>query len=331
MKPEHIKEISLEDLKLYTCNFSNDNLIGNFQFGKVFRGKINGDHHVTVKVWMPQTLYTCFPGDNEIRLQAELIILTETRVKLHPNLPKLIGYCGQGQLAVVYDLNPIDTLQNFILRDDFTWLQRIKVALQLACLLQILHYPPPSSDQYLVRNISPAHIVLDKDYNLVLYDFGMFTGGSLPEVDKENPGRRHLHGCIGYIDGYLSWTDKWFPEMDVFSFGVILIGLIAKKVFIVEDHSALIGLDLHSLVDWWAIKEYERRKSVSGENASLVHQTLEADGDFEYADGVEVTKLAMECLEPSARDRILIDVVVEDLLKLHVVRDTFSRWALSRL
>ncbi|OMO51331.1 hypothetical protein CCACVL1_29857 [Corchorus capsularis] len=331
MESKEIREISLEDLKLYTCNFSNDNLIGNFQFGKVYRGKINGDHHVTVKVWMPQTLYTCFPGDNEIRLQAEFVLLTESRMKSHPNLPKLIGYCRQGQLAVVYDFDPIDTLHNYILRDDFSWLQRIKIALQLACLLQTLHIPPDPFDEtncYIVCNIDAAHFVLDKDCNLVLCDFGMFTGGSLPEINWQNPRRKRcriLSGCYGYIDGFTTRTVGWYPEVDVYAFGVILVGLIAKKVFIVEDEGPYVGR--------WAIKEFAIRRSVSGtgEKVSLVHQSLEEDEDFEYADGLAATNLAMQCLEFVAHDRIFIDQVVEELLKLHVVRDTLRLWILGRL
>ncbi|OMO60371.1 hypothetical protein CCACVL1_24204, partial [Corchorus capsularis] len=213
--PKEIVEISFEDLKSYTDNFSEDNFIGNFQFGEVYRGKIE-DHDVTVKVWMQQTLYVCFPGNNEHRMDNELVLHADSRIRSHPNLAKLIGYCHEGgQLAVVYDLNPVDTLRNFILRDDFTWLQRIKIALQLACLLQFLHIPSPPHKRYVVRNIEAAHFFLDKDYNLVLYEFSMFSGGCL----RERLGYPFIKGCFGYIDPDMhNAGPKGDPIMDVFAF-----------------------------------------------------------------------------------------------------------------
>ncbi|OMP06453.1 hypothetical protein CCACVL1_01572 [Corchorus capsularis] len=326
MIPKEIVEISYEDLKSYTHNFSKDNFIGNFQFGKVYRGKI-GDRDVTVKVWMPQTLYVCLPGNNEIRLEDELILHTDSMIKSHPNLAKLIGYCHEGQLAVVYNLNPIDTLRAFILRDDFTWLHRIETALQLACLLQFLHIPRPPHKRYVVGNIDAAHFVLDKDYNLVLYDFSSFTGGFLPE--------RIFFPLVlapfGYRDPYIGNAATWFyPAMDVFAFGIILIGLITKKAFIVEDCGIdeFGDFDESCFLDDWATDEYKRRESKLGDKVSLVHDSLQVDPDFESADGIEVTKLAMQCLAKRMR-RARIDVVVQQLLKFHVLRDTLNLWAFN--
>ncbi|OMO51332.1 hypothetical protein CCACVL1_29858 [Corchorus capsularis] len=90
----------------------------------------------------------------------------------------------------------------------------MRIALQLACLLQTLHIPPDPIDEtnyYIVRNIDASHFVLDKVCNLVLCDFGMFTGGSLPEINWEKPRRkrcRRLCGCYGYIDVFISRTGR---------------------------------------------------------------------------------------------------------------------------
>ncbi|OMO67494.1 putative leucine-rich repeat receptor-like protein kinase [Corchorus capsularis] len=54
MISKKIGEISFEDLKSYTNDFSEDNFIGNFQFGKGFRGKIE-DFDIIVKVWTENT------------------------------------------------------------------------------------------------------------------------------------------------------------------------------------------------------------------------------------------------------------------------------------
>ncbi|KAK8489952.1 hypothetical protein V6N13_099868 [Hibiscus sabdariffa] len=335
MESKEIREISLEELKLYTDNFSQEKFVGNFQFGKVYRGQI-GDSDVIVKIWLQTDLYWCNPGDNEARLDEELQLQTDPRIKSHPNLAKLIGYCLEGQLGVVYDLNPVDTLRTFILKDDFPWSQRIKVAHQFACLLKFLHAPCPPLLPYLIRNLEATHFLLDKDYNLVLYDFGMMSGGVLPERSKLPPGPvcrfMTLYGCYGYIDPYPSQVDHWYEESDVWAFGVVLLGLISKRVFIVEDHAEEYSIRSDSLlIDLWAVKEHERRRLLYGDKASLVHENLEVDCGFEPIDGIEITKLAMQCIEYFFEDRPTMEQVVQRLSELHVLKHPFETWASSRL
>lgn len=154
--------------------------------------------------------------------QDELKFLQAPRFRGNPNLVKVIGCCREGRtLGIVYDLNPQDTLHNFIIRgaffshiyssfmqiqpyifsavksslclgsnqghsesfeqricrhfqsfdtnnpitfcfacpDDFKWLQRVKTALALACLLNYLH---DGNSSYMLRNFDPAHIAVDQ-------------------------------------------------------------------------------------------------------------------------------------------------------------------------
>ncbi|KAL4318876.1 hypothetical protein GQ457_18G024000 [Hibiscus cannabinus] len=269
--------------------------------------------------------------------QEELLLQTDPRIKSHPNLAKLIGYCRQGQLGVVYDLNPVDTLRTFILKDEFPWSQRIKVAHQFACLLKFLHTPCPPRLPYLVRNIEATHFLLDKDYNLVLYDFGMMSGGVLPDRSKLPSGPVYrsmtLFGCYGYIDSSSMPRSHWSEVNDVFAFGVILLSLISKRVFIVEDHAEQYSIRSDSLlIDEWAEEEHGRRELLYGDKTSLVHESLELDSDFDSVDGIEVTKLAMQCIEyydiderPSTED------VVQRLSELHILKHPSQAWSLCRL
>lgn len=68
MECDTIKALPYEELKLYTNNFSEDNLIGKFQWGYVYRG-YNGSQEVTVKKWECTTKYMCYKGQNEDRLK----------------------------------------------------------------------------------------------------------------------------------------------------------------------------------------------------------------------------------------------------------------------
>ncbi|XP_022762394.1 probable serine/threonine-protein kinase PBL3 [Durio zibethinus] len=116
--------------------------------------------------------------------------LQDPSVESHPGMVKLIGHCCQDTTiyGAVYDINPEDTLQNIIDKDSFTWVQRMKVALGLARLLEFLHN---RSSPYLVLNIDAAHPLLDQDFNPMLIDFGLLKGGIIGEYKKADTHGLH--------------------------------------------------------------------------------------------------------------------------------------------
>nr|XP_016490127.1 PREDICTED: probable serine/threonine-protein kinase Cx32, chloroplastic [Nicotiana tabacum] len=160
-------DLSWEDLNLFTRQFSPENLIGLTQFGKLYRGKmsIGSDQDkitkdVAVKIMVDEMRHFDVSYDKLTRLKDELKFLQAPRFRGNPNLVKVIGCCREGRtLGIVYDLNPQDTLHNFIIRDDFKWLQRVKTALALASLLNYLH---DGNSSYMLRNFDPAHIAVDQ-------------------------------------------------------------------------------------------------------------------------------------------------------------------------
>ncbi|XP_065850425.1 probable serine/threonine-protein kinase PBL28 isoform X3 [Euphorbia lathyris] len=174
--------------------------MGKFQFGEVYRGNYEGDD-VVVKIWKEEKL----PGENRGRLEDELSLHEYFSVyEFHPNLAKLRHLCrGPKNLAALYYLNPIaiDTLHNLIEKDTFTWALRIKVAFGIASLLRYMHSPHPncpSDVPYLIRNIDAAHILVDQDYEALLFDFSMISGGIL--TDKRELLNQYIQGSCGYSD-----------------------------------------------------------------------------------------------------------------------------------
>ncbi|KAK7821124.1 putative serine/threonine-protein kinase pbl10 [Quercus suber] len=141
----------MEELADMTDNFNEKNLIGETLFSKLYRGTIRHgwlpfeDWVVTVKIW-----------DYTLR---SLRFLE----------------------AVVYDLNPLDTVRNLATTGSLTWLQRIKVALGFARALEFLHDP---KKPYLVCNINAAHIILDQDCNPKIFDFSTMSGGILGKLTR---------------------------------------------------------------------------------------------------------------------------------------------------
>ncbi|KAK9286892.1 hypothetical protein L1049_015299 [Liquidambar formosana] len=309
-----------EQLKLCTQNFSEENLLGKTQFGKLYRGKILiGSNQievqeVTLKIWEEQfpwempAMYDLDLNGKKSKLRDEVYFLQHPSVKCHPNLVKLIGYCNEGDLfGVVYDLNPLDTLENLLVKDNFTWHQRIKVALGFARLLDFLQ---DCRSPYIVRNIDAAHILIDQDFNPILCDFGMLSGGIMG--DMANNPCEGIWGSIGYIDFHLAAIGKWSVKCDVYSYGVLLLSLIAKRV-IDKKHP------YETIVDFWAQNEYKTHRLYSGGKAefSLVHESLEKEPEYDAYDGSIITKLAMSCLEFSPLQRPTMKEIAKHLQDLY--------------
>ena len=81
---------------------------------------------------------------------------------------------------------------------------------------------------------------------------------------------------------------------DVSSFGVVLMGLIAKRIVDEKD-------TWKTFVYRWAWKQYRP-------NRSLVHESLVEDTGYYASDGIMIAELAMRCIQmeldkhPSMKD-----------------------------
>ncbi|XP_065850422.1 probable serine/threonine-protein kinase PBL28 isoform X1 [Euphorbia lathyris] len=302
--------------------------MGKFQFGEVYRGNYEGDD-VVVKIWKEEKL----PGENRGRLEDELSLHEYFSVyEFHPNLAKLRHLCrGPKNLAALYYLNPIaiDTLHNLIEKDTFTWALRIKVAFGIASLLRYMHSPHPncpSDVPYLIRNIDAAHILVDQDYEALLFDFSMISGGIL--TDKRELLNQYIQGSCGYSDPNCTRTGKWSDSCDIFSYGVVLLSLISKRVYKDDGDSTDAPF-----VYVWAKNEHKQQNSVaSGKFKSwLVHDSLKSDPYFNFDDAVTITNLAMRCVKDNPQQRPTMKQVVRQMLNLHIVKQNANTWECCRM
>jgi hypothetical protein len=113
-------------------------------------------------------------------------------------------------------------------------------------------------------------------------------------------------------------TGYWSDKCDVFSFGIVLLSLIAKKVYTEEDR-----LSSAPFMEEWAQSEYEAKVSESGSHrpkCSLVHESLEVQQGFCSIDAHAITKLALQCVKFYPYERPTMKQVVKSLLNLHVVQ-----------
>ncbi|XP_050119694.1 probable serine/threonine-protein kinase PBL15 isoform X2 [Malus sylvestris] len=299
------------DLRACTNDFHQNNLIGFTQFGKLYRGRIRQGftgtdqvRDVTVKVWDEKSAgCSKLMHDEFLVVKEEVEFLTHPTLNGYPNLVKLIGYCCEKEVkGVVYDLNPWDTLQNLTVKDYLNWVQRVNLLVQLAGLLEFLHN---KEKPYLVLNMNASHIILDRDCKPKLFDFGLISGGIIGDMSPTP--KKQIPTSIGFVDPFFAAKGGryWHTSCDVYSFGVILLGLIAKRGFGLESvEEPQLGLD--NLVQYWAKKEYKP-------NCSLVHRGLQEDWSYVVEDGTAITELGMRCVEFFPTNRPTMKNVVESL------------------
>ena len=91
----------------------------------------------------------------------------------------------------------------------------------------------------------------------------------------------------------------------MFSFGVILLGLISKRVLDIDklDRPELIP---DNMVQFWAKQEYRP-------NCSLVHNSLREDWAYDPVDGTAITEMGMRCIEFFPMNRPTMKDVVKGL------------------
>lgn len=205
---------SLEDLKGMTDNFSTECLIKKTMHGKVFRGSIQ-DCEVTIKTW--DFFYPCQPCyvDHPSRFCNELELLTDE--KPHSSLVKIRGFCFKHILAVVYDEKPTKFLSDELhfAGKDFGWHERMKVVTQFASLFAWLH-----ERQFAFGCVDPSTIMIDKDFNIKVFDFGFLTHIS---------GEQDTHYRVCWDDAPEIAEGIRTIKSDVYTFGLLIVELIFQK------------------------------------------------------------------------------------------------------
>ncbi|KHM99103.1 Proline-rich receptor-like protein kinase PERK9 [Glycine soja] len=206
-------EFSYQELAKATNNFSLENKIGQGEFGIVYYAELRGEKTAIKKMDVQaSTEFLC-----------ELKVLTHVH---HLNLVRLIGYCVEGSLFLVYEYIDNGNLGQYLHgtgKDPFLWSSRVQIALDSARGLEYIH--EHTVPVYIHRDVKSANILIDKNFRGKVADFGLTK---LIEVGGSTLQTR-LVGTFGYMPPeYVQYGDI-SPKVDVYSFGVVLYELISAK------------------------------------------------------------------------------------------------------
>ncbi|KAL4581354.1 hypothetical protein LXL04_017568 [Taraxacum kok-saghyz] len=211
-------EFSYEELSKATDEFSLANKIGQGGFGAVYYAELRGERAAIKKMDMQASR----------EFLAELKVLTHVH---HLNLVRLIGYCVEGHLFLVYEFIENGNLSQHLhgsARDPLSWSTRVQIALDSARGLEYIH--EHTVPVYIHRDIKSANILIDKNFHGKVADFGLTK---LTEVGSTSLPTR-LVGTFGYMPPEYAQYGDVSPKVDVYAFGVVLYELISAKEAIVK-------------------------------------------------------------------------------------------------
>ncbi|GJP73003.1 hypothetical protein CLOP_g3766 [Closterium sp. NIES-67] len=212
------QQYSLADVARATGDWAEGNRIGSGSFGDVFKGVSPHDASVLWAVKRARVL------TNDFRRE-----VNEMATKHHPNLVRLLGYCidvdpvaERTEQIVIYEFMENGDLERWIgpgVPVSLSLRQRFDVLIGVAQGLQNLH-----SFHIVHRDIKPANILLDKNMQAKVADFGLVRLGEGTSVVATR-----VMGTPGYVDPAYFKSQKATPMADVHSFGVVMLTVITAR------------------------------------------------------------------------------------------------------
>ncbi|GKB79125.1 kinase-like domain, phloem protein 2-like protein [Tanacetum coccineum] len=185
---EHLK-ISLNDIYQATNKFDEAYCIGSGGFGKVYKADLelfDSSNSSSIKgvskCDLPRKQSTVaikriHNQEEEQGFIAEIETLTTCK---HDNIISLLGFCyeGNGAMIVVYEHASKGSLEDYLGSNakmtNLTWVQRIKICLDIAHGLNYIHTNTDHDKQKIIhRDIKSANILLDDNWKAKIADFGL--------------------------------------------------------------------------------------------------------------------------------------------------------------
>ncbi|KAL1562279.1 non-specific serine/threonine protein kinase [Salvia divinorum] len=205
-----------EDIMRMTENLSEKYVIGYGASSTVYKCVLKNCRPVAVK-----KLYSHYP---QCLKEFETELNTVGSIK-HRNLVSLQGYSlSPSGYLLFYDYmengSLWDVLHGTTKKKKLEWNTRLRIALGAAQGLAYLHHD--CSPWIIHRDVKSSNILLDKDYEAHLTDFGIAKSLCTSKTHTST----FLMGTIGYIDPEYARTNRLTEKSDVYSYGIVLLELL---------------------------------------------------------------------------------------------------------
>ncbi|MFS7984233.1 putative protein kinase RLK-Pelle-DLSV family [Helianthus anomalus] len=282
---------SFRQIKTATHNFDPANKIGEGGFGPVYKGVLSDGSEIAVK----QLSARSKQGNREFVTEIGMISALQ-----HPHLVKLYGCCIEGkELLLVYEYLENNSLARALFgRQDqklnLDWATRKKICVGIARGLTYLH--EESRLKIVHRDIKATNVLLDKDLNAKISDFGL---AKLDEEENTHISTR-IAGTIGYMAPEYAMRGYLTDKADVYSFGVVALEIVSGK----SNTNYRPKEDFVYLLDWAYVLQEQ------GNLLELVDPSL---GKYSKEEAMRMLNLALLCTNPSPTLRPPMSSVVKML------------------
>ncbi|KAG2390174.1 hypothetical protein LR48_Vigan07g251100 [Vigna angularis] len=208
------RRFGYNELVAATNGFADDRRVGEGGHGEVYKGFMSDlGRVVAVKRICSDVEDSERIFRNEVKIISRLI---------HKNLVQLIGWCEEeGELLIVMEYLDNGSLETHLFgnRRSLKWDVRYCIALGVVRAIRYLH---EDTEQCVVhRNIKPGNVLLDRDFNAKLSDFGM--------AKLVDPRLRSQKTRVVGTYGYLAPEGRASKESDMYGFGVLALEIACGR------------------------------------------------------------------------------------------------------
>ena len=271
--------ITCQEIEAATKGFSEENVIGIGGNGKVYKGVLVGGAEIAVK-------RISHENDGMREFLAEISSLGRLK---HRSLVGLRGWCKRekGSFMLVYDYMENGSLDKWVFDCDESKIlsceDRIRILKDVASAVMYLHEGWEA--KVLHRDIKASNVLLDKDMNGRLGDFGLARMHGHGQV----PNTTRVVGTVGYLAPEVIRSGRASAQTDVFGFGVLILEVMCGRRPIEEGKPPL--------------EEWAWQLMVQGQLLNALDERLRARGGFDEEEVESVLHLGLLCAypDPSAR------------------------------
>ncbi|KAD4982404.1 hypothetical protein R6Q59_002008 [Mikania micrantha] len=282
--------IPFQEIDVATKSFSDENVIGIGGNGKVYKGVLGGIDIAVKRI----------NHDNNDGVRGFLAEVSSLGRLKHKSLVGLRGWCKKekGSLILVYDYMENGSLDKILFdckHDNkiLNFNDRMKILKDVANGIFYLHEGWEA--KVLHRDIKSSNVLLDKEMNARLGDFGLARMHQHGQVATTT----RVVGTAGYLAPEVIRTGRASTQTDVFSFGILILEVVCGKRPIKEGDIPL--------VNW--VTELMQKDTLF----DAIDERLIANDGLDREEVEMVLYLGLLCAHPDAKVRPTMRQVVKTL------------------